>query len=102
LEVFLVITAVVLIQAARGSVPDLAQELLEVPEVSEVYSVAGDFDVVAILRVKEYDDMAEVVPGRLQRLKGVERTKTLMAFQCFSKYDLERLFSLGYDDATDD
>jgi DNA-binding Lrp family transcriptional regulator len=92
------ITAIVLIQASRGAIQDLAQELLEIPEVAEVYSVAGDFDLVAILRVKEYDAMAEVVPGKLQRLAGVERTTTLMAFQCYSRHDLERLFSVGLED----
>jgi DNA-binding Lrp family transcriptional regulator len=92
-----VITAFVLIVARRGRIPDLAQALLELPEVAEVYSVAGDYDLVAILRVKEYDSMAEVVPGHLQRLEGVERTMTLMAFQCYSRHDLERLFSIGME-----
>ena len=96
-----VITAIVLLQASRGKVQDLAQELLEIKEVAEVYSVAGDYDLVAILRVKEYDAMAEVVPGKLQRLEGVERTTTLMAFQCYSRHDLERLFSLGDDEEAD-
>ena len=94
------ITAIVLIQSERGRIPDVAQALLEIPEVAEVYSVAGVYDLVAILRVKEYDAMAEVVPGRLQRLTGVERTTTLMAFQCYSRHDLERLFSIGYDEET--
>ena len=92
------ITAVVLIQASRGRVPDLAQALLQIPEVHEVYSVAGDWDIVAILRVKQYDAMADVVPSRLQSLEGVERTTTLMAFQCFSRHDLERLFSIGLEE----
>lgn len=92
------ITAIVLVQAAKGTIPDLAQALLEIPEVAEVYSVAGDYDLVAILRVKEYDAMAEVVPGKLQRLDGVVRTQTLMAFQCYSRHDLERLFSIGYEE----
>ena len=92
------ITAIVLVQAAKGTIPDLAQALLEIPEVTEVYSVAGDYDLVAIVRVKEYDAMAEVVPGRLQRLDGVVRTQTLMAFQCYSRHDLERLFSIGYEE----
>lgn len=92
------ITAIVLIQASRGMIPDLAQALLEIPEVAEVYSVAGEYDLVAILRVKEYDAMAEVVPATLQRLSGVERTRTLMAFRCYSRHDLERLFSIGYEE----
>ncbi|HLJ66678.1 MAG TPA: Lrp/AsnC ligand binding domain-containing protein [Chloroflexota bacterium] len=92
------ITAIVLIHAARGKIPDVAQELLELPEVAEVYSVAGDFDLVAMLRVREYDAMAEAVPGKLQRLSGVEKTTTLMAFQCYSRHDLEALFSVGIDE----
>ncbi len=92
------ITAIVLIQTARGSTPDVAQELLDIPEVSEVYSVAGEYDLVAILRVKEYSDMAEVVPGKLQRLQGIARTETLMAFQCFSRHDLDRLFAIGMEE----
>jgi DNA-binding Lrp family transcriptional regulator len=92
------ITAIVLIQATRGTIPDTAQALLEIPEVAEVYSVAGEYDLVAILRVKEYDAMAEVVPNKLQRLEGVQRTTTLMAFQCYSRHDLERLFSIGYEE----
>lgn len=92
------ITAIVLVQATHGSVPELAQELLEIPEVAEVYSVAGDFDLVAIVRVREYDTMAEVVPEKLQRLSGIERTTTLMAFQCYSRHDLDRLFSIGLEE----
>ncbi len=92
------ITAIVQVQAERGRVQDLAQALLEIPEVAEVYSVTGDFDLVAILRVKEYETMAEVVPARLQLLEGIVRTTTLMAFQCYSRHDLERLFSIGEDE----
>jgi DNA-binding Lrp family transcriptional regulator len=93
------ITAIVLVQASRGMITELAQTLLELPEVAEVYSVAGEYDLVAILRVKEYDTMAEVVPDKLQRLQGVERTTTLMAFTCYSRHDLERLFSIGYEES---
>ena len=92
------ITAIVLIRAVQGAVPDLAQQLLDIHEVAEVYSVAGEYDLVAILRVKEYESMAEVVPGKLQRLDGIERTTTLMAFQCYSRHDLERLFSIGLEE----
>lgn len=92
------ITAIVLLQTARGRAQEVAQQLLDIREVAEVYSVAGDFDLVAMIRVKEYDAMAEVVPGKLQRLEGVERTTTMMAFQCYSRHDLEQLFSLGFED----
>lgn len=93
------ITAIVLLQTSRGKAQEVAQQLLDIREVAEVYSVAGDFDLVAMIRVKEYEAMAEVVPGKLQRLAGVERTTTMMAFQCYSRHDLERLFSLGFEDA---
>jgi DNA-binding Lrp family transcriptional regulator len=92
------ITAVVLIRAARGRVPSLAQELLDIPEVAEVYSVTGEYDLVAIIRVKAYADMADIVPGRLQGLEGMERTQTLMAFQVYSRHDLDRLFSIGLEE----
>jgi DNA-binding Lrp family transcriptional regulator len=91
------ITAIVLIQAERGEIPRLAQSLLAIPEVAEVYSVAGGYDLVAILRVREYDAMAQVVPEKLQGLSGVSHTTTLMAFQCYSRHDLERMFSLGLE-----
>jgi len=97
-EVDTMITAIVLLRTSRGQSASVAQALLDIPEVAEVYSVAGDWDLVAILRVKEYDTMAEVVPARLQPLEGVEHTNTLMAFQCYSRHDLERLFSLGFED----
>lgn len=96
------ITAIVLIQASRGKIPELAQELLAIREVAEVYSVAGDYDLVAMLRVKEYDAMAEVVPGKLQRLTSITKTTTLMAFQCYSRHDLERLFSIGLEEEVTD
>lgn len=91
------ITAIVLIQVERGQIPRVAESMLEFPEVAEVYSVAGEYDLVAILRVREYDTMAEVVPGKLQSVAAVAHTTTLMAFQCYSRHDLERLFSLGME-----
>lgn len=93
------ITAIVLLQAAQGTVPELAQALLTIPEVTEAYSVAGDYDLVVILRVKAYEDMADVVPDKMQRLPGVLRTQTMMAFQCYSRHDLERLFSIGDEES---
>jgi DNA-binding Lrp family transcriptional regulator len=92
------ITAIVLIHTARGTTPDVAQALLEIPEVAEAYSVTGDYDLVAIVRVKQYGDMADVVPGKMQRIEGIESTTTLMAFQCYSRHDLDRLFSIGLEE----
>ena len=93
------ITAIVLIQTERGRTPSAAEALLEIPGVAEVYSVAGEYDLVAIVRVRQYEQMAEVVPRRIGSVPGLLRTQTLMAFQYYSRHDLERMFSLGFDDS---
>lgn len=72
--------------------------MLEVPGVTEVYSVAGEFDLVAIVRVRQQEDLASVVTGRLLRLPTLLRTNTLIAFKAFSAHDLEQLFAIGADD----
>jgi DNA-binding Lrp family transcriptional regulator len=92
------VTAIVLIQAERGQVEPTAEALLELPEVAEVYSVAGEYDLVALVRVREYDQMAHVVPGKLARVGGIQRTMTLMAFQAYSRHDVERMWSVGLDE----
>jgi DNA-binding Lrp family transcriptional regulator len=93
-----VIAAVVLIHADRLRIPETAEALLELDEVNEVYSVAGDYDLVAIVRVRQYEQMADVVPRKLSRVPGIVRTTTLMAFQCYSRRDLERMWSIGLDE----
>ena len=92
------VTAIVLIQTERGRVEEVAQDLLEVDEVSEVYLVAGDYDLVAMVRVRQYEQMAGLVPGKLARVGGILRTTTLMAFQAYSRHDIERLWSVGLDE----
>ena len=91
--------AVVLIQCEIDEIAEAAGAIAEIGGVSEVYSVAGEFDLVAIVRVSEHDDLAKVIPGGISRVEGVERTETLIAFQVYSTHDLERLFSLGFDEA---
>jgi DNA-binding Lrp family transcriptional regulator len=90
--------AVVLIQCLIDEIPEAAQAIAEIDGVSEVYSVAGEFDLVAIVRVLEHDDLAKVIPGGIGKVDGVERTETLIAFQVYSKHDLERMFSIGFDE----
>ncbi len=92
------IAAVVLINAERLRIPETAEALVELDEVSEVYSVAGEYDLVAIVRVREYDQMAEVVPRKMARVPGIVKTTTLMAFQCYSRRDLERMWGIGLDE----
>jgi DNA-binding Lrp family transcriptional regulator len=93
-----VVTALVLIHTERLKLQQTAEALLEIDEVKEVYSVAGEYDLVAIVRVRGYDQMSEVVPGKLARLEGITRTTTLMAFQCYSRRDLERMWGIGLDE----
>jgi DNA-binding Lrp family transcriptional regulator len=92
------ITAIVLIQTERARTQSVAEALLEIKHVAEVYSVAGDFDLVAIVRVRQYDEMAEVVPRRIAAIQGIARTQTLMAFQYFSRHDLERMWGIGLEE----
>jgi DNA-binding Lrp family transcriptional regulator len=93
-----VIAAVVLINTERHRIAETAEALLELPEVSEVYSVAGAYDLVAIVRVRAYEQMVEVVPTKMGRVPGIKNTTTLMAFQCYSRRDLERMWGIGLDE----
>lgn len=90
--------AVVLIQCEIDAIPEAAQQIAAIEGVSEVYSVAGEFDLIAIVRVAAHDRLANVIPGGISKVEGVERTETLISFQVYSKHDLERLFSLGFDE----
>jgi DNA-binding Lrp family transcriptional regulator len=87
--------AVVLVRAERSALPDLGGRLAELDGVAEAYSVTGEWDFVAILRVREPDDLARVVTERLATLAGIERTYTMVAFEAFSKHDLEAMFAIG-------
>jgi DNA-binding Lrp family transcriptional regulator len=87
--------AVVLIKADREAIPTLGGRLAEVEGVAEAYSVTGEWDYVAILRLAEADELAELVTGKLARLRGIDRTYTMVAFEAFSQHDLEAMFSIG-------
>lgn len=87
--------AVVLIEAERDALSTLGGALADLPGVAEAYSVTGEWDFVAIVRVPRHELLAEVVTGRLAKLPGVTRTQTMVAFEVFSKHDLEALFSIG-------
>jgi len=89
--------AVVLIQCEIDEISEAAEAIAEIGGVSEVYSVAGEFDLVAIVRVPRHDDLAKVIPGGIAKVAGVERTETLIAFQVYSRHDLERLFAIGFE-----
>jgi len=87
--------AIILIEAERSAIATLGSDLAEVDGVREVYSVTGEWDFVAILRVRNPEEVAEVVTGRLAGLEGIKKTHTLVAFEVFSQHDLEALFSIG-------
>ena len=87
--------AIILIEAERGAMPTLGGALADVPGVAEAWSVTGDWDFVAMLRVRTPEEIAEIVTGRLARVEGIKRTHTMVAFEVFSQHDLEALFSIG-------
>ena len=87
--------AIVLIQADRSAIRSLGGALADVEGVAEAYSVTGEWDFVAMLRVRDPADVAEVVTQRLAGLEGIKNTQTLVAFEVFSQHDLEALFSIG-------
>jgi len=90
-----VTTAVVLIEAERDALTTLGGALADLDGVTEAWSVTGDWDFVAIVRVPHHEQLAELVTGRLVTLPGVTRTQTMVAFEVFSRHDLEAMFSIG-------
>ena len=92
------ITAVVLINAAVDAIPEIAEQVSEIDGVSEVYSVAGDVDLVAMVRVNAHVDLADVIAGRLNKVPGILSTQTLIAFRTYSRHDLEAAFAIGLED----
>jgi DNA-binding Lrp family transcriptional regulator len=91
------VSAIVLINVQRGEINQTAQRLLEIEGVAEVYSVTGEYDLVALLRFQHYDDLATVVTQRMQQLPTIIKTHTLMAFQCYSRDDLQQAWDIGVE-----
>ena len=87
------VNAVVLIEALPDKIQTLAEQLVEIDGVPEVFSVAGRYDLVAILRVRENEDVADVVSSRIRNLDGIARTETLIAFRVYSREDIEGMFA---------
>jgi len=93
-----VITAIVFVQADVARIPDVAEQIAALDGVSEVYSVTGEIDLIAMVRVRHHEQIAEVVADRLNKVPGVLGTETHIAFRTFSTHDLEAAFALGVDD----
>ncbi len=92
------ITAIVMIDAATDSIGEVAEAVADLQGVSEVYSVAGNADLIAIVRVREFEDIARVVAGRINKVPGVVDTDTHIAFRAYSRHDLAATFAIGLGD----
>lgn len=91
------ITAIVMVHTAADRIPETAQAIADLDGVSEVYSCAGDVDLIAVVRVALHDELADVIAGRLSKVDGVRRTDTHIAFRSYSRADTDATFSVGLD-----
>ena len=91
------ITAIVLIKTSVDRIPEIAEQIASLDNVSEVFSVTGTYDLIAMVRVRQHEDLTEVIPGRISKIPGVQATVTHVAFRTYSQHDLESAFSLGLD-----
>ena len=89
------ITTIVMVSVESDRIPEVAQSIADLDGVSEVYSVAGDVDLIAVVRVREFDQIAEIIAGQLSRIPGVLHTDTHVAFRAYSRHDLDAAFSIG-------
>jgi DNA-binding Lrp family transcriptional regulator len=87
--------AIVLLNVERDKVNDIAEQLASIKGVSEVFSVAGRLDLVALIRVRDNEELANIVTNQMRKIKGILSTETMLAFQVYSRHDLERIFSIG-------
>ena len=90
------ITAIVLLNVERDKVNAVAESVADIDGVTEVFSVAGRYDLAVIVRVKDNDRLADVVTKGIRKVEGIEKSETLIAFQVYSRHDLERMFSIGF------
>jgi DNA-binding Lrp family transcriptional regulator len=91
------VSAIVLIECEKGTINETAEMLADMKGISEVYSVAGQVDLVAVIRVADNEGLAEIVTNKMLHVPGIARTETLIAFRVFSRHDLESMFSIGLD-----
>lgn len=91
------ITAIVSIIVEPHRIPEVAQQIVDIEGVEQVYSVTGDVDLIAVVRVRRHEDLAEVIADRMSKVDGVTDTRTNIAFRAYSKQDLDVAFDLGID-----
>lgn len=89
------VTSIILVNVERTKINEVAEQLVEFEEISEVYSVSGRYDLVAVVRVKTNEDLSRLVTSKLRCVDAIIGTETMLAFQAYSKHDLESMFSLG-------
>jgi DNA-binding Lrp family transcriptional regulator len=92
------VSAVILLVVEKSKVNEVAEQLVDLPGITEVYSVAGQYDLVAVARVRDNDAIADAVTRQMLKIEGIVRSETLIAFRVFSRYDLERIFSIGAEE----
>ena len=91
------LTAIVLIKTTADRIPEVAEQISDISGISEVYSVTGDWDLIAVVRVAQHGDLADVIADRLSKVEGVVQTNTNIAFRTYSRHDLDAAFSFGVD-----
>ena len=93
------ITAIVLIHVEADRIPEVAEAIAALDGVSEVYSVTGDADLIAMVRLREHEALADVIADRISKVGGIRHTETHIAFRTYSKHDLDAAFAIGVEDA---
>ncbi len=92
------VSAVVLLTVEKDKVNEVAEKLVDLPGITEVYSVAGHYDLVAIARVRDNEAVATAVTQQMLKIEGITKSETLIAFRAYSRYDLDRIFSIGAEE----
>ncbi|MEJ5919908.1 Lrp/AsnC ligand binding domain-containing protein [Corynebacterium sp. H113] len=90
-------TAIVHIDVESDRIPEAAEAIVNIKGVTEVYSITGEWDLMAMVRVRDHEQLADVIPNKVNKVSGVIRTETQLAFRTYSQHDLESAFSLGLD-----
>ena len=91
------VTAITLMNVERDKINEVAERMVEIQGVSEVYSIGGRYDLIAIIRVKHTDELAEVVTEHIRKLEGIQKTETMLAFRAYSRHALDEMFSIGME-----
>jgi DNA-binding Lrp family transcriptional regulator len=88
------VTAIILLNAERTHINDVAEQLAEISGISEVYSVSGSYDLIAMVRVKSNEELSDLVTQKMKEIDGITRTESMLAFRAYSRHDLDAMFSI--------